>query len=176
MSRLLLSDPGTRWTQATEPWASHPSYYFLHHEILVERSNFNFGISWWIMRSRNISRKFFNQSLRSVSNCWTWVCWAVVLSTRPRSLCWINNFRTSWWVMRSRNLTELWGRGRKYYKSKSLNLTLNCEVKNILAENIISPNPWTWPWIVRSRISLNRQVSLVSISIGLEPPIISSRV
>jgi hypothetical protein len=82
------------------------------------------------------------------------ICWAVVLSTRPRSSCWENKFGTSWWVVRSRNLTELWGwrTFKKYSKSKSLNL--NCEAKDIF----------------------NRQVSLDSTFVGLEPPIISSRI
>ena len=44
---------------------------------------------------------------RSVSNWWILGCWAVVLSTRPRSSCWENNFGTSWWVMRSRNLNKI---------------------------------------------------------------------
>jgi len=50
----------------------------------------------WIMRSRK--ENFLNPSLRSVSNCycWTFGCWPVVLSTRPRSSCWENNFGTSW--------------------------------------------------------------------------------
>ena len=71
---------------------------------------FNFGTSWWIMRSRNFNRKFLNQSScrQSVSNyCWTLGCWVVVLTTRPRSSCWQNNFGTSCYSMRSRNQQKI---------------------------------------------------------------------
>ena len=75
--------------------------------------NFNFGTSWWIIRSRNLKRNFFfffflspSPFRRSVLNCWTLGCWSVVLSTRPRSSCWENNFGTSWWVMRSKNINR----------------------------------------------------------------------
>ena len=88
---LLLADPGSR--VASKCWTL--GYWAV---VLSTRScwenNFNFGICWWIMRSRIFNRKFFISSSicrRSVSNCWTLGCRAVVLSTRPRSSCWESN-------------------------------------------------------------------------------------
>jgi len=143
MSLLLLADPGTRWTRTAETWVVGPSSYPLD---LVERIILILELPDELWGRRILTENFLTPSpcRWSVSNCWwTLDCWAVVLSTRPRSVCWQNNFGTSWWVMRSRNLK------RKYSKSKSLNLS--CETKNIF----------------------NRQVSLDRTSVGLEPPIIN---
>ena len=106
MSPLLLADPGTRSARIAEPWVPGPSSYFLGHEILAERIILILEHKLW---GREIlTENFFDPSScrRSVSNCWTLGCWAIVLSTRPRSTCWENNFGTSWWIMRSRNLLK----------------------------------------------------------------------
>ena len=142
MSLLPLSaDPGTRWTRTAEPWVGSSSYPL----DLVERTILILELADELWGRGILTENFIRSSLcrRSVSNCSILGCWAVVLSTRPRSVCWENNFGTSWWVVRSRNLN------RKYSKSKSLNL--NCEAKNIS----------------------NRYVSLDRTSDDLEPPIIS---
>jgi len=116
MSPLLLEDPGTRSARIAEHWVPEPSSYPLGHEILVERIILILEHPYELWAREILTENIFykNPCRLSVSNCWTLVYWAVVLSTRPRSSCWENNFGTSWWIMMSRNLN------RKYPKSKYL--------------------------------------------------------
>ena len=113
MSLLLPADPGTMWTRTAESWVVWPSSHPLD---LVDRTILILELRDELRGWGILTEKFLTPSpcRRSVSNCRTLVCWAIVLSTRPRSSCWKNNFGTSWWIMRSRNLN------RKYSKSKSL--------------------------------------------------------
>jgi len=107
-------------------WNPGLSSYPLGHEILVDRIILILEIRDELWDREILIQNFLNPSLcrRSVSNCWTLDCWAVVLSTRPRSSCWENNFGTSWWIMRSRNINT------KFFKSKSL-LAVGLELLNL---------------------------------------------
>ena len=108
MSLLLLADPGTRRSRTAEPWVVGPSSYSLD---LVERIILILELRYELWGQGILTENF--PCRRSVSNCWTLVCWAVVLSTRPPSSSWENNFGTS---------VELWSR---ILTDKSM----NCEVK-----------------------------------------------
>jgi len=117
-------------------WVVGPSFCQLN---LVERRILILELRYELWGQGILTENFLNRNLcrRSVSNCWTLGCWAVVLSTRPRGSCWENNFGTPWWSLKSRNLKH-----KIFYELR---------YRGILTENILSPNPW--PWIVRPRIT-----------------------
>jgi hypothetical protein len=87
MSLLLLSaDPGTLWTRTAEPWVVVPSSYPLD---LIERTILILELRDELGDHGILTEKFPTPRSwrRPVSNCRSFVYWAIVLSTRPESSC-----------------------------------------------------------------------------------------
>ena len=132
MSWLLLADPGTRWTEAAEPWALAPSYYSLDNEMLVEKVILILEIPNELWGREIFAENFLIQVLAGGRSRT-----AEVRFAGPSSYPLDHQVFVEWII--SELPDESWGReilqyyeaeNRKYYKSKSLNLTLNCDVKN----------------------------------------------
>ena len=147
MSLLLPADPGTRWTRTTEPWVAGPSSYSLD---LVGRIILILELRDELWGRGILTEKFLAEGRSRTAQPW---------------IAKSSSYPLDHEVLVERIILDLpdkvWSRG-------ALTDELCTEV---LAENILSPNPWPWnPWWVMNgsisrKYSKSKSLTLTSLTL-----------